>query len=120
MNWNNPFRRTSATPGEPETVRASLTGDEVREAYERGRRDGRAERKRHPMGMTFLFAAAIVGVGVLAYAVFEGSFEGGGDRLDRDLTAAVKEAEPKVRNAVRDAGQQIKDSVRKDGPAPAP
>lgn len=122
MAWNNPFRPT--TPVDPAvSADAPLTGKDVRAAYERGRRDARGERKRHPIGMTLLFAAAVVGVGVVAYAAFEGSFGRGGERLDTDLAVAADRAEPMVRDAAQQAGAQIQEagkSLTGDSPPAAP
>ena len=47
---------------------------DVREAYERGRRDERASRRRHPVFMTFTFIAAACGVVFLVLAAVNGSF----------------------------------------------
>lgn len=65
---------------------------DVREAYERGRKDERASRRRHPVGMTLLFAAALCGVVLLALAAINGSFRAGGSVADQTLSAAVDQA----------------------------
>lgn len=83
---------------------------DVREAYERGRRDERASRKRHPIFMTLLFVAAICGVVLLALAAVNGSFTRGGGVADRGLQAAVNRAEPQVRDAASQAGQSLRDA----------
>jgi hypothetical protein len=83
---------------------------DVREAYERGRRDERASRKRHPIFMTFTFIAAICGVVLLALAAVNGSFTRGGDVADQNLKAAVNQAEPQVRGAASQAGQSLRDA----------
>jgi hypothetical protein len=148
MAWNNPFRprapvglttagQTSAAEqdlrgayeqgrrdaGPATAERAPLTDKEVRAAYERGRHDAKSERKRHPIGMTVLFVAAALGLGVAAYAAFEGSFGRGGERLDSDLAVAADKAEPVVRDAAQQAGEQLKDagqSLTRDDPPTAP
>ena len=83
---------------------------DVREAYERGRRDERASRKRHPILMTLTFIAAICGVVLLALAAVNGSFTRGGDVADQNLQAAVNKAEPQVRGAASQAGQSLRDA----------
>jgi hypothetical protein len=83
---------------------------DVREAYERGRRDERASRKRHPIFMTLTFIAAICGVVLLALAAVNGSFTRGGDVADQNLQAAVNKAEPQVRGAASQAGQSLRDA----------
>ena len=83
---------------------------DVREAYERGRRDERASRKRHPVFMTLTFIAAICGVVLLALAAVNGSFTRGGNVADQNLQAAVNKAEPQVRDAASQAGQSLRDA----------
>ncbi|MFD3264623.1 hypothetical protein [Phenylobacterium ferrooxidans] len=75
---------------------------EVRDAYERGRRDERKARKRHPIMMTLTFAAALVGGVVLALAVKEGSFARSGGIVDHGLALATNRAQPVVMDAARD------------------
>ena len=65
---------------------------DVREAYERGRKDERASRRRHPVFMTLTFIAAICGVILLALAAVNGSFAGGGGVADETLSAALNRA----------------------------
>jgi hypothetical protein len=83
----------------------TLDKADLREAYERGRRDERAKRKRHPIGMTLTFAAALVGVVVLALALVNGSFEAAGQTVDRQLAIA----RPVASQAASSAGQQLRD-----------
>ncbi|WP_310541269.1 hypothetical protein [Phenylobacterium sp.] len=75
---------------------------EVRNAYERGRRDERKARKRHPIMMTLTFAAALVGSLVLALAIKEGSFARSGGIVDHGLALATNRAQPVVMDAARD------------------
>jgi hypothetical protein len=83
---------------------------DVREAYERGRKDERASRRRHPIGMTLLVVAAICGVALLGLAAANGSFSAGGSVADQNLNAAVNKAEPQVRDAASQAGQSLHDA----------
>jgi hypothetical protein len=83
---------------------------DVRGAYERGRKDERASRRRHPVFMTLTFAAAACGVALLALAAINGSFAGGGSVADQNLNAAVNRAEPQVRDAASQAGQSLRDA----------
>jgi hypothetical protein len=83
---------------------------DVREAYERGRKDERASRRRHPVGMTLLFVAATCGVALLALAAINGSFSAGGSVADQNLNAAVNRAEPVARDAATQAGQSLRDA----------
>ena len=83
---------------------------DLREAYERGRKDERSARKRHPVAMTLTFAAAAVGAVVLALAAVNGSFSSAGGVVDQNLDVAVKRAEPQVKDAAAQAGESLKDA----------
>ena len=85
----------------------SMDKADLREAYERGRRDERARRKRHPIGMTLTFAAAAVGVVVLALAVVNGSFGAAGTSIDQGLQIT----KPVASQAADNAGAQIRDAA---------
>lgn len=84
---------------------------DLRAAYERGRADARAGRKRHPIGMTLLFVAAAIGAVVLALALTQGSFGSAGQTVDQSLTVAADKAEPVVRDAAADASKTVSDAV---------
>src|SRR5436190_23100729 len=101
----------------PDTI--DLDRQDLREAYNRGRQDERAERKRHPMMMTLMFLAAAVGVVVIALAAVNGSFGGAGQVVDQNLTTAADRAEPVVRGAASDANQAVKNATSTDR-TPAP
>lgn len=77
-------------------------GHEIREAYERGRRDERKARKRHPIMMTLTVAAAMVGGVVMVLAAKEGSFARSGGIVDHGLAVATNRAEPVMMDAARD------------------
>jgi hypothetical protein len=83
---------------------------DVREAYERGRRDERASRRRHPIFMTFTFIAAACGVVFLVLAAVNGSFTRAGGVVDQNLSIAVSRAAPQVRDAAGQAGQSLRDA----------
>jgi hypothetical protein len=105
----DPEDRTAAL-SRAEQLDAREVQADVREAYERGRKDERASRRRHPVFMTLLFVAAICGVALLALAAINGSFAGGGSVADQNLNAAVNRAEPQVRDAASQAGQKLRDA----------
>lgn len=104
MFWT---RRRSAAGPSFATPTVDLD-QEIRAAYDRGRRDERAKRKRHPVLMTLTFAAAALGAVMLAFAVKEGSFERSGDVVDQGLAVAADRAEPAVRDAASDAGATLR------------
>ncbi|RAK57705.1 hypothetical protein [Phenylobacterium deserti] len=95
---------------EESTSAEAVERADLREAYERGRRDERASRKRHPVLMTFTFVAAIVGVVLLALAAVNGSFTSAGGVVDKNLNVAANKAEPVVRDAASDAGDTLRDA----------
>lgn len=105
----DPEDRTAALD-RAEQLDLKETKADLREAYERGRKDERASRKRHPMLMTLLFVTAICGAALLALAAVNGSFSRGGDVADENLRAVVKRAEPQVRAAASQAGQSLRDA----------
>jgi hypothetical protein len=105
----DPDDRTAALSRAEQLDMREVQAD-VREAYERGRKDERASRRRRPVFMTLLFVAAICGVALLALAAINGSFSAGGSVADQNLNAAVNRAEPQVRDAASQAGQKLRDA----------
>jgi hypothetical protein len=93
-------------------LRADIKAD-LRDAYERGRRDERAARKRHPIAMTVTVVAALVGLVVMGLAAVNGSFTRAGGVVDQNLTVAADKAQPVVRDAASDAGQSLRDAGEK-------
>ena len=92
------------------TAPDALDKADLRAAYERGRRDERAARKRHPLLMTLTFAMALVGVVLLVLAAVNGSFGRAGGLVDQQLNVAADRAEPAVREAASSAGQSLQDA----------
>lgn len=92
---------------------------DLREAYDRGRRDERHARKRRPVLMTFTFVAAIVGAILLGLAAYNGSFSDAGKVVDQNLATAADRAEPVVRDAASDASRTIQDATTGDPAPPA-
>jgi hypothetical protein len=97
-----------------------LGDDELRAAYERGRRDERRGRKRHPILMTLMVVVAVLGVVLLALAAKEGSFARSGQVVDDSLNVAAERAQPAAREAAADAGQSLREvgqNIRAAAPA---
>jgi hypothetical protein len=90
----------------------ALDKADLREAYERGRRDERAARKRHPLMMALTFAAAVIGVALLALAAIHGSFGRAGGVVDQQLSVAADQAGPAVHQAADNAGQSLHDAAQ--------
>ena len=93
---------------------------DLREAYDRGRRDERASRKRHPVIMTLLFLAAAVGAALLVLAAVNGSFGAAGKVADQGLATAADQAEPVVRDAATGAAGAVNNAVSNDDREKAP
>jgi hypothetical protein len=92
---------------------AHAIGADLREAYERGRRDERASRRRHPIFMTLTFVAALVGVVLLALAAVNGSFATAGAVVDQNLSMAANQAGPQMREAADQAQAKVADATTK-------
>jgi len=105
MLWNRPPRRRLDGAD-------AVADADVRDAYERGRRDERAARKRHPVLMTLTVLAAAAGGALLTVAAVQGSFARGGQLVDQNLSVAADRAAPAVRDAATDTGAAIKDAGR--------
>jgi hypothetical protein len=90
----------------------ALDKAELREAYERGRRDERAARKRHPLLMTVTTLLALVGVALLALAGVNGSFTRAGGVVDEHLSIAADRAGPALNQAARNASQSLRDAAQ--------
>lgn len=105
--------RTSTHRDDPDRL-------DLREAYDRGRRDERASRKRHPVIMTLLFLAAAVGVALMVLAAVNGSFGTAGRVVDQNLATAADQAEPAVRGAASNAGAAVNNAVSTDDASKAP
>lgn len=90
----------------------ALQKADLRQAYERGRRDERAARKRHPLVMTVTFLLAAVGAALLAMAAANGSFMRAGGVVDQQLNIAADRAAPAVNNAASNAGQSLRNAGR--------
>jgi hypothetical protein len=88
----------------------ALDKADLREAYERGRRDERAARRRHPFGMGITFLLALVGVVLLVLAAVNGSFGAGGGVVDDQLHIAADRAGPAISDAAANAGQSLREA----------
>ena len=81
-------------------ARASDAGHDVKTAYEQGRRDERAQRRRHPFIMTGLVVLAAAGASLITLAVINGSFSSGGEVADHQIAVAA----PALQGAATTAG----------------
>jgi len=86
------------------------TAPDIDGAYQRGRADERAARKRHPIIMALLFVLAAVGAYLIGLAAYNGSFSDGGQVADQSLNTAATNAAPVVENAVARTGEAARDA----------
>lgn len=107
----------------PRKTRAVHTGpasaEDIKAAYDHGRRDERAARARHPILMTGLVVLAAAGASLITLAAVKGSFSNGGEVADQQIAAAAERAAPvlqdaavKTGDAAREAGADLKDKGR--------
>ena len=116
-------RRTDHIPAEK-----TMMAEDLKDAYNKGRRDERAHRTHHPFIAMAVVALALVGGVMLFLAAREGSFSTAGRVADDKLAVAAAEAGPALEataertgDALRDAGSTLKDrtadAVDRDRPA---
>jgi Tfp pilus assembly protein PilX len=91
-----------------ETV--ALTDKDLRESYDRGRRDEAGRHKRNWLVTLLTTLLALVGALVLVMAALNGSFQRGGAVIDRQLSIAADNAEPAVRNAASEVSEEIQEA----------
>ena len=94
----------------------TLMAEDLKRAYDQGRRDERASRSNHPFIAMAVVALAVVGGSLLFLAAREGSFSTAGQVADQKLAVAAAEAGPgleatatRTGEALKDAGATIKD-----------
>src|SRR5512146_1171240 len=88
----------------------TITDKELRDAYDRGRRDEASRHHRNWLWVIVEALLAVVGVIILVLAALNGSFERGGRVIDEQLSIARVEAGPTIRNAASDAGTAIQNA----------
>jgi len=88
----------------------TITDKELRDAYDRGRRDEASRHHRNWLWVIVEALLALVGVIILVLAALNGSFERGGRVVDEQLSIARVEAGPTIRNAASDAGTAIQNA----------
>lgn len=91
-SWLNTRRQTPVTE--------AATPEDLRAAYERGRRDERARRRKRPVIAMVVAGAALIGGAALTLAALQGSFSEGGAVMDHQIATAADRAEPAIRDLV--------------------
>jgi hypothetical protein len=97
----------------------ALSDKELRDAYDRGRRDEAGRHRRNWLWTIVEALLALIGVVVLVLAALNGSFERGGRVIDEQLWSARVEATPTIQNAASNAGAAIRDARDNSNLAPA-
>lgn len=95
---------------ERERLAPHVDKGDLKDAYERGRRDERARRRGSPLAVLLLVLVAVAGAGIMYLAMREGSFTGGGQVVDRNLSVAADKVAAPVRNAADNAGTALQNA----------
>lgn len=103
------FGHRKATVGAVEVVNPVADAD-LKAAYECGRRDERSRRRGHPVIALAVSTVAVIGAGIIGIAASYGSFTGGGQVIDRQLSIAAGQAEMASRDAAIATGEAVRDA----------
>lgn len=95
------------------TTDPAVAEDVRRDAYERGRAEERAARKRNPLLSILIALAAVLGLAVLTlYFINGGSFSGAGRDLDQAAGVAGEQAREAGRELADETGEGLQDLGR--------
>ena len=94
------------------TVDTQSLEDVRRDAYERGVADERARHKRNPLVSILIALCAVLGVAVIALAIWKGSFSGAGETLDTTASQAADQARVAGREVADESGEALQDAGR--------
>ena len=83
-----------------------------RDAYQRGVADERARHKRNPLVSVLIALCAVLGVAVIALAIWKGSFSGAGETLDNTASEAADQARVAGREVADESGEALQDAGR--------
>ncbi len=81
------------------------------DAYDRGRRDERLQRRGSPLLAIITILLVVVAVAILFLAIKTGSFSNAGAVIDNMIQTPVHAAADKAGSALEDAGHSIKNSA---------
>ena len=94
------------------TVDTASLEDVRRDAYQRGVADERARHKRNPLVSILIALCAVLGVAVIALAIWKGSFSGAGETLDRTAGEAADKARVAGNEIADETGEAMQDTGR--------
>jgi hypothetical protein len=111
-------RRDEKARVEDETIAPRAERTDIKDAYERGRREERLRRRRSPILGLFVLVLVLIGAGMIYLAVENGSFSSGGAVVDQSLAkvsqtarAPIRGAADKTGDALQNAGQNLKQNA---------
>ena len=94
------------------TVDARSLEEVRRDAYQRGVADERARHKRNPLVTILIALCAVLGVAVIALAIWKGSFSGAGETLDQGRDRVAEEARTAASEVADETGEAMQDTGR--------
>ena len=104
--------RTVAPAGNLSTIDAKALEDVRRDAHARGVAEERARHKRNPLVTLLIALCAVLGIAVIALAVWKGSFSGAGETLDQTAGQAAEQARAGANEVADETGEALQDGGR--------
>ena len=104
--------RTVSHAAPVSTIDAKALEDVRRDAHARGVAEERARHKRNPLVTLLIALCAVLGIAVIALAVWKGSFSGAGETLDKTAGQAAEQARAGANEVADETGEALQDGGR--------